>query len=113
VDTGVSVAFSYTDAATGRVTTGGWFKVQAGETASFEINADEAGEIYAAAFNKDQFSDRSARRTNPVTRWCSSRNFKWEGESEPGADGAWSAKFYPAGREGNNRVVRVDTAQRR
>jgi hypothetical protein len=109
VDTGVSVAFSYTDAATGRVTTSGWFKVQAGETSGFEINADEGDEIYAAAFNKDQFFDGSTRQSKPVTRWCSSRNFKWEGESGAGAEGAWSAKFYPAGHEGDKRVVRVDT----
>jgi uncharacterized membrane protein len=110
--TQVSVAFSYVDATTGKVTTGGWFKVQAGETRGFEINADEGQEIYAAAFNKSQYHDSSARRSKPVTRWCSSRTFKWEGESA-GADGAWSAKFYPAGYEGSSRVVRVDTAPAR
>ena len=113
VGTRVSVTFSYVDATTGRVTTRGWFKVQAGETESFEINADEGHEIYAAAFNKVQYFDSFTRSQKLVVRWCSSRTFKWEGEGETDADGAWSAKFYPVGNEGNNRVVRVDTAPRR
>ena len=113
MDTRVSVVFSYVDAATGRVTTRGWFKVQAGKTESVEINADEGHEIYAAAFNKNQYYDSFTRSQKPVARWCSSHTFTWKGEGKNNADEAWSAKFYPAGYEELNRVVRVDTAPRR
>ena len=110
VDTRVSLMFSYVDATTGRVTTKGWFRVQPGETKNFAINADGGQAIYAAAFNKDQYFDSSTRSQKPVVRWCSSHTFTWEGEGATDSDGAWSAKFFPVGNDGNNRVVRIDAA---
>lgn len=92
--TGVRMAITlgYTDEATGALTTRGWWHVAPGATSVIAIPADTAQPVCYAAYNKDQYYDRSARKV-AATRWISYHNFTYTSDSQPSDPGAWRGKY--------------------
>ena len=96
LDVKLSVALAYYDQSSGELVTRGWWHVEPHGQTVIAVDADESRGLYYAAYNKDQFVDRSTRGNDRIMRWASPRNFTLAGGEEPDVDGAWQGKFYQA-----------------
>lgn len=91
----LSLTFAYTDETTGVMVTRGWWHVEPGQTLTVDLPAKSSHPIYMAAFNKDQYIDRT-NRTEHVVRWASSRRFVFSSDDDtmPDGESVWQAKYY-------------------
>ena len=108
LDIKLSITLAYFDQDSGELVTKGWWHVEPHGQTVITVNADESREIYYAAYNKDQFVDRSTRANAQIHRWASPRNFTYATDAEPDEDGAWMGKFYQA----NGTSIEVDGTPR-
>lgn len=93
LDIRLSVTMTYVDKDSGQLTTKGWWYVEPGGSTVITVDSEEAGDIYYAAYNKDQFIDSSTLKGPKILRWASPRMFSYTDEI-PSDEGIWEGKFY-------------------
>ena len=108
LDVRLSITVAYFDQESGVLVTKGWWHVEPHGQTVIAVDADASREIYYAAYNKDQFVDRSTRTNAQIHRWASPRNFTYTTDAEPDVDGAWLGKFYQT----NGTSIEVDGTPR-
>ena len=108
LDIRLSITLAYYDQDSGELVTKGWWHVEPHGQTVITVNADESRGIHYAAYNKDQFVDRSTRTNAQIRRWASPRNFTYTTDAEPDEDGAWQGKFYQT----NGTSIEVDGTPR-
>jgi hypothetical protein len=94
LDKKLSLAFYYTDKASGGEVTKGWWYVGPGGKTEVTLDADESAPIYYAAFNKDLYSDSSTVSDTQVRGWLSYKMFAYGADAEPAETDTFESKFF-------------------
>jgi hypothetical protein len=94
LDKKISLAFYYTDKASGREVTKGWWYVEPGGEATVTLDADESKPVYYAAFNKDLYSDSSTVKSPQAKGWLSYKMFTYGADVEPADTEVFESKFF-------------------
>ncbi|MCL1940373.1 MAG: DUF1036 domain-containing protein, partial [Synergistaceae bacterium] len=71
----LSVTMAYVDADSGVMTTRGWWHVDPGGETVIDVEADESGGVYYAAYNKGQYYDSGTLGNPQIRRWANPRTF--------------------------------------
>jgi uncharacterized membrane protein len=94
LDKRISVAFYYTDDASGGEVTKGWWYVEPGSETAVTLDADESKPVYYAAFNKDLYSDSSTVKSAQVKGWLSYKMFAYDANVEPAESDVFESRFF-------------------
>ena len=109
LDKKISLAFYYTDDASGGEVTKGWWYVEPGGETTVTLNADGSNPIYYAAFNKDLYSDSSTVKEVQVKGWLSYKMFTYGANAEPSDSEVFESKFFKCPENG---VVNINADSR-
>jgi uncharacterized membrane protein len=100
LDKKLSLAFYYTDRASGSEVTKGWWYIEPGAETAVTLDADESKPVYYAAFNKDLYSDGSTVKDAQVKSWLSYKMFTYDADVEPTDTDVFESKFFKCPADG-------------